>query len=285
MKKLILILFILSSIFLLGCISKPAIDTNDLTTDLNEPIIGGTKDEFGCLVGTGYSYDVNIGACARVWEMNENVKEAAKVAVDFVNTSDLLYVGEITVIKCPGCFEVELSKMGEESFTIQINSWIPKYKEKNNRNQFFVKYDSDKNLLNYKMVLMAPRACDSFKVTNELILKSNPVQIIVEVEPLLANMVCAQVLTPVELKGSIEIDHVPASFSVKLVDEIIYSTNEIKLISKDLNEPIYCTENEKNSEVCTFLYAPICGDNNKTYGNACVGCSSKEIEYYFEGEC
>lgn len=47
----------------------------------------------------------------------------------------------------------------------------------------------------------------------------------------------------------------------------------------------YCTEEEKSAEVCTMEYNPVCGDNGKTYGNACSACSSGEIEFYVQGEC
>lgn len=46
-----------------------------------------------------------------------------------------------------------------------------------------------------------------------------------------------------------------------------------------------CTDEQKEAEICTMIYAPVCGDNEKTYGNACGACASKEIDYYFDGEC
>jgi PBP1b-binding outer membrane lipoprotein LpoB len=46
-----------------------------------------------------------------------------------------------------------------------------------------------------------------------------------------------------------------------------------------------CTEQEKQAEMCTMEYAPVCGDNQETYSNGCMACSSGEIDYYLEGEC
>lgn len=46
-----------------------------------------------------------------------------------------------------------------------------------------------------------------------------------------------------------------------------------------------CTSEEKQAMICTMDYTPVCGDNEKTYGNGCGACSSGEIEYYVPGEC
>jgi ovoinhibitor len=47
---------------------------------------------------------------------------------------------------------------------------------------------------------------------------------------------------------------------------------------------VYCTEEQKQAEICTMEYAPVCGSDNMTYGNKCVACSHG-IEYYVRGEC
>lgn len=45
-----------------------------------------------------------------------------------------------------------------------------------------------------------------------------------------------------------------------------------------------CVEIIKDDCVCTLQYDPVCGCNNKTYGNACAAaCASIEVEY--SGEC
>jgi inhibitor of cysteine peptidase len=62
-------------------------------------------------------------------------------------------------------------------------------------------------------------------------------------------------------------------------EESTDSGNETEL------EKIYCTEEQKQTEACYLIYAPVCGDNGVTYGNDCAACSSKEIEYYMDGEC
>ncbi len=47
----------------------------------------------------------------------------------------------------------------------------------------------------------------------------------------------------------------------------------------------YCTEEQKQAEVCTLEYNPVCGDNKRIYSNPCFACSSGEIEYWTPGNC
>ncbi|MFN0035861.1 MAG: Kazal-type serine protease inhibitor family protein [Saprospiraceae bacterium] len=45
-----------------------------------------------------------------------------------------------------------------------------------------------------------------------------------------------------------------------------------------------CVEKQKEGCVCTKQYDPVCGCNNKTYGNACEAeCAG--IKKYKKGEC
>ncbi len=47
----------------------------------------------------------------------------------------------------------------------------------------------------------------------------------------------------------------------------------------------FCTPEQKQAEACTMQYAPVCGNDGITHGNACVACATSQVEYYFEGEC
>jgi len=48
---------------------------------------------------------------------------------------------------------------------------------------------------------------------------------------------------------------------------------------------VTCTEEQKAAEICTMDYTPVCGDDGVTYGNACGGCASGNIDKYLPGEC
>lgn len=49
-------------------------------------------------------------------------------------------------------------------------------------------------------------------------------------------------------------------------------------------ESSFCIEVIKDDCVCTLQYDPVCGCNNKTYGNSCIA-SCSGISEYKRGEC
>ncbi len=49
-----------------------------------------------------------------------------------------------------------------------------------------------------------------------------------------------------------------------------------------------CTEEQRNVEVCTMIYAPVCGyyeEGRETFSNDCVACANPEVIKWRSGEC
>ena len=63
----------------------------------------------------------------------------------------------------------------------------------------------------------------------------------------------------------------------------LFFLNIVLLLSSGCSKE-ECQENVKADCVCTALYDPVCGCNNKTYGNACeAGCAG--ITEFTNGAC
>jgi len=107
MKKIIIILAIISLVLIVGC-EKP---------------IGGERDEHGCLGPAGYTWNEDVNACIREWELNENQKEAAKIAVENVGYTKGLTILEVMVARCPGCFAVKLEK-DNKRIDVNLENWL-----------------------------------------------------------------------------------------------------------------------------------------------------------------
>jgi hypothetical protein len=108
-KKIIILLILVLPIALVaGCVNEP---------------IGGQRDEHGCLGPAGYTWNESVGACVREWELDENQKQAAEIAVEYVGYEYATTIIEVVSKDCEGCFEVKLEQ-GEnrDAITVKIES-------------------------------------------------------------------------------------------------------------------------------------------------------------------
>ena len=49
---------------------------------------------------------------------------------------------------------------------------------------------------------------------------------------------------------------------------------------------VYCKSEDRDSDICTFLYDPVCAYPEKqTSPNSCVACSDEKVEYWVAGIC
>jgi len=86
-----------------------------------QQMVGGDRDDNGCIGSAGYAYDAEINACIREWELDDSQKRAAQIAVDSIQT-DKMTVVKVETLKCVGCFVVELQD-GANIFEISIKDW------------------------------------------------------------------------------------------------------------------------------------------------------------------
>ncbi|MBN2095528.1 MAG: hypothetical protein JW727_05750 [Candidatus Aenigmarchaeota archaeon] len=85
-------------------------------------IIGGQRDEYGCLTPAGYSWDSEVGACIRAWELDEGQKKAAKIAV--APYSFGVTVTQVEPYNCEGCFLIKLERNdNQERIEVELGNW------------------------------------------------------------------------------------------------------------------------------------------------------------------
>lgn len=89
---------------------EPDIKDIEIKCGRLEQPIGGQRDEYGCLGPAGYEWNEEASACIRGWELTENQRKAARIAVDYVGYEKGLTIIQVLVEKCPGCFMVEIEK-------------------------------------------------------------------------------------------------------------------------------------------------------------------------------
>lgn len=90
--------------------------------EIEEIVVGGDRDEYGCLGSAGYRFDEEVGACIRNWELDENQKKAAKVGVEALGLENSTII-EVLTAQCLGCFTVTL-EAGKNRLKVTIEDWL-----------------------------------------------------------------------------------------------------------------------------------------------------------------
>jgi len=98
------------------CVANGQMYTEEvLTPEQDVQLIGGQRDEHGCLGPAGYSWDEEIGACTRQWELNEAQKQVAKLAVAKIGQTEGLTVVEVLPGSCEECYTVTFDTNQEQT--------------------------------------------------------------------------------------------------------------------------------------------------------------------------
>lgn len=103
-----LVVFISGVALLVG-----SLDSSSATQVVPEKSIGGELGYYGCLGSAGYSWNKDVNACVREWELTEIQKQAAREAVEYVGYEKGVTIIQVQTNGCSGCFMVEIEKGGD----------------------------------------------------------------------------------------------------------------------------------------------------------------------------
>lgn len=126
--------------------------------------IGGDRDENGCLVAAGYSFDEDVGACTRSWELDEHMKEVASNVLLVQSYSSFTIVSVEKIEACEDCYDVTLQRNPIDEETKEDKYLIPyvvPYREGR------IDYSYDNHIINFEECIAAgypvmesyPRQC------------------------------------------------------------------------------------------------------------------------------
>ena len=90
----------------------------------NRQIIGGDRDQYGCLTAAGYSFDTEVEACIRTFEMTPDIKKAAKIAVAFSGAEKGLTVESFNSYEEMGAYDINLRKLNDTREIVYVRNGV-----------------------------------------------------------------------------------------------------------------------------------------------------------------
>ena len=126
MKKHITYLIIIAVVLLIVSIVVFRDKTNEL--------IGGQRDEHGCLGPAGYSWNETLQICIREWEFQGSDRQILEYAMNYTTKEYALTAVNISQSICGGkeCFIIEFDSLGRKR-TVDVFGKIKNYCTKEQR--------------------------------------------------------------------------------------------------------------------------------------------------------
>jgi putative hemolysin len=266
----------------------------------NPGTIGGQKDVHGCLTAAGYSWDTDVGACTRSWEITGDLRKAAGIAV--APLSYPVTVVSVETQDCDGCYVVELQRNDNHAFqNITLAGWSVKPATCGQCPELVPPapgFCANGTVVPGEMDLCGCRGPPKCLVACTEEAKICPDGTAVGRNP--ANN-CEFVPCPPagnesglanpasvfceKTGGKLEIRDEPGGQAGYCVFRDGSECDEWAYFRGECPAPHNCTAEEKQAEICPMIYAPVCGDDGLTYPNSCQACSGGKIDAWKSGEC
>ncbi len=231
-----------------------------------EKPIGGERDVNGCLGPAGFSWDSEIGACVRQWEMKDgSTRRAAKIAVDSVGQSYALTVSSYEVLRCPGCYDIQLAAEDTVS-TVAVRNWEATGQS--------TPGSGSEEPVSEPPVVVGPKSCD------------------LAPEPGMCKAAFQRYYFDSQ-SGECKVFIWGGCGGVVPFETLDECLTECAGAAKEN----YCTDEQRGAVACTMEYRPVCGwfDPERiqcvkypcasTYGNPCGACADDKVLYWTNGEC
>ena len=282
--------------------------------------IGGQKDANGCLTPAGFSWDADIGACTKSFEIKGDLAEAAKVAVAPLSARPITIVS-VESFNCEGCYNVKLQVGDNQDVnTIRLYNWTRSDKECDTCPMLTppapswcadgtqVAGEADEcgcpgNPQCIRVCTEEARLCpDNVTVVGRNSENNCEFDPCPDEQPLkvctMEAKLCPDNVTVVgrDSENNCEFAPCPDEQSLKVCTmEAKLCPDNVTVVGRNSENNCEfdpcpatthtCTPDEKQNIACTREYVPVCGDDNITYGNGCDACASGKIDTWTKGEC